>query len=325
MRFLTRRLLHGILLLVGVSLLSFLFLQLAPGNFFDEMRLNPQISRGTVAALSRQYGLGKPLPVRYFAWLESVAKGDWGVSFAYNSPVAPLLFSRSRNTLLLTGLATLLSWTIAIPAGVLSAASRRRHRWLDHTGTLITTLLLATPDLLLALAALWIAVHTRWFHAGGMLSPASGDTNPPSRLKDLLLHLVAPLVVLVLGSLPVLVRHVRAAMVDALNSPHVRAAEAHGLSQWRILFRHALPTAAASLISLFGFSLGSLLSASLLIEVIMTWPGIGPLLLEAILARDVYVVIGSVMLSAIFLVSGMLLADLFLFLADPRIRTEDLA
>jgi len=325
MRFLIRRLLHGILLLMGVSLLSFLFLQLAPGNFFDEMQLNPQISRDTVAALYRQYGLGKPLPLRYFAWLASVAKGDWGVSFAYNSPVAPLLFSRSRNTLLLTATATLFSWLIAIPVGVLSAASRRRHRWLDHTGTLITTLLLATPDLLLALAVLWIAIHARWFHAGGMLSPESADADVPAHLKDLALHLVAPLVVLVLGSLPVHVRHVRAAVAEALNSPNVRAIEAHGISQWRILFRHALPTAAAPLISLFGFSLGSLLSASLLIEVIMNWPGLGPLLLEAILARDVYIVIGSVMLSAMLLVCGMLLADLFLFLADPRIRTEGLA
>src|SRR5580692_9997488 len=313
MLFLTRRLLHGILLLIGVSLLSFLFLQLAPRSFFGEMRLNPQIARGTIAALYQQYGLGKPLPVRYFAWLESVAKGDWGVSFAYNSPVAPLLFSRSRNTLLLTGLATAFSWMIAIPAGVLSAASRRRHRWVDDTGTLITTFLLVTPDLLLALGVLWLAIHTRWFHAGGMLSPESADSSMPSRMKDLALHLVAPLVVLVLGSLPVLVRHVRAAVVDALNSPHVRAVEAHGISQSRILFRHALPTAASPL------------SASVLIEVIMNWPGLGPLLLEAILARDVYVVIGSVMLSAMFVVCGMLIADLLLFLADPRIRTEDLA
>jgi peptide/nickel transport system permease protein len=325
MRFLAKRLFHGLLLLVGVSLLSFLFLQLAPGSFFDEMRLNPQISRETVTALSRQYGLDRPLPVRYVSWLESVIKGDWGVSFAYNSPVAPLIFSRSYNTLLLTGIATLFSWLIAIPVGVFSAAAQRRHSWLDHAGTLITTLLLAIPDLLLALGVLWIGLHTRWFHAGGMLSPDAAAGNGWGRTKDYTLHVIAPLVVLVLGSLPVLLRHVRAAMLDALSSPHVRAVEAHGISQFRILFRHALPTAAPPLISLFGFSLGSLLSASLLIEVIMNWPGLGPLLLEAIMARDVYVVIGAVMLSAIFLVGGMLLADLFLFWADPRIRTEDLA
>jgi peptide/nickel transport system permease protein len=324
MRFLVLRFFHGILLLVGVSLLSFLFLQLAPGNFFDEMRLNPRISHETVTALYRQYGLDKPLPVRYFSWLKSVAKGEWGVSFAYNSPVAPLLFTRSRNTLLLTGMACLLSWMIAIPAGVISVAMRHQHRWVDHIGTLLTTLLSATPDVLMALGILWIAVRTHWFHAGGMFSPGSSDSIL-GRSKDFAVHLAAPLAVLVLGSLPVLVRHVRAAMVDALNSPHVRAGYAHGISQARILFRHALPTAAPPIISLFGFSIGSLLSSSLLIEVIMNWPGLGALLLEAILARDVYVVIGAVMLSATLLVGGMLFADVILFLADPRIRTEDLA
>lgn len=325
MRFLARRFLHAVLLLVGVSLLSFLFLQLAPGNFFDEMRLNPQISPETVGALRTQYGLDKPLPVRYLSWLKSVAKGDWGVSFAYNCPVAPLLFSRSRNTLMLTGTASLFLWSIAVPAGALSATARRRHAWLDHAGTLLITCLSATPDLLLALGVLWVAVHTRWFHAGGMFSPGSVGSSSTGRWKDLALHLVAPLFVLVLGSLPLLVRHVRAAMVDALNSSCVQAMAAHGIPQSRILFRHALPMAAPPLISLLGFSVGSLLSASLLIEVIMNWPGLGPLLLEAILARDLYVVIGSVMVSAMFLVGGMLLADVLLFVADPRIRTEDLA
>lgn len=325
MIFLARRLLHGFLLLTGVSLLSFIFLQLAPGSFFDEMRLNPQISHQTVVQLYKQYGMDRPLPVRYFSWLESVAKGDWGISFAYNSPVAPLIFARSRNTLLLTGTATLLSWLIALPAGILSAAGSRRHPWLDHAGTLMTTLLLVTPDLLLALGVLWIGVHTHWFHAGGMHSPQSADGDTRNHWKDLALHLIAPVLVLVLGALPVLLRHIRAAMLEALDSPYIRAVQAHGISQPRILFRHALPATAAPLISLFGISLGSLLSASLLVEVVMNWPGLGPLLLEAILSRDVYVVIGAVMFSAIFLLMGMLFADVLLFLADPRIRTEGLA
>jgi peptide/nickel transport system permease protein len=325
MRFLTRRCFHSVFLLVGVSCLSFLFLQLAPGNFFDEMRLNPQISAQTVAQLYRQYGMDKPLQERYFSWLESVAKGEWGISFAYNTPVAPLIRARSRNTLLLTGTAMLLSWVIALPAGVLSAAGRQRHPWFDHGASLASTLLLVIPDLLLALGVLWVAIRTRWFYAGGMFSPNSTDANTLNRAKDLVLHLIAPVVVLVVGSLPVLFSHVRAAMIDALDSPYVRAVEAHGISRPRILFRHALPAAAAPLVSLFGFSLGSLLSASLLIEIVMNWPGLGPLLLEAILARDVYVVIGAVMFSAMFLIGGMLLADVLLFLVDPRIRTEGLA
>jgi peptide/nickel transport system permease protein len=325
MSFLLRRLFHSVILLLGVSVLSFLFLQLAPGNFFDEMRLNPQISRQTVVELYKQYGMDKPLVVRYWSWLKSVTEGDWGISFAYNTPVAPLILARSGNTLLLTGVATLLSWMIALPVGILCAAERERHRWIDQAAGLGTTLLLVIPDLLLALGVLWIAVHTHWFRAGGMLSPESVDRATWANLKDRTLHLIGPLLVLVLGSLPILIRHIRSGTADALKLPCIRAAQAHGVSELRILFRHALPNSAAPLVTLFGFSLGSLLSASLLIEVVMSWPGLGPLLLEAILGRDVYVVIGAVMFSALFLVGGMFIADVLLFVLDPRIRTESLA
>jgi len=321
-KYLARRLVHAALLLVGVSILTFIFLQLAPGNFFDEMRLNPQISRQTIQQLYRQYGMDRPLPVRYLYWLKSAAKGEWGISFAYNIPVAPLIWARARNTLLLTGSAAVLSWAIALLWGAFSAD--RRHGLVDHAGTAITSVLLVTPDLLLALTFLWIAVRTRWFHAGGMLSPASADLTGASHLKDLILHLIGPVVVLVLGSLPVLLRHVRAAMLDALDSPFIKAVRAHGISRNRILFRHALPAASAPLVSLFGLSLGSLLSASLLIEVIMNWPGLGPLLLEAILSRDLYVVIGAVMFSALLLVAGTFVSDVLLFATDPRIRMENL-
>jgi peptide/nickel transport system permease protein len=320
MRYLARRLLHSVFVLIGVSMLSFVFLQLAPGNFFDEMRLNPQISNHTITQLYRQYGIDRPLPEKYFYWLKSVAKGEWGMSFAYNTPVAPLVWARARNTLLLTGSAALLSWTIALLWGIFSAD--RRHSFADRAGTAMTSVLLITPDLLLALAVLWIALRTHWFYAGGMLAPHSGRQTGLTYWKDLVLHLVAPVTVLVLGSLPVLLRHTRSAIFEALDSPFVRAVRAHGISRNRVLFRHALPAAAAPLVSLFGLSLGSLLSASLLIEVIMNWPGLGPLLLEAILARDLYVVIGAVMFSAVFLISGTLLGDILLLAADPRIRTE---
>lgn len=324
MRFLARRMAHSLILLIGVSFLSFLFLQLAPGSFFDEMRLNPQISPQTVTQLYRHYGMDKPIIVRYMFWLRSVGRGEWGISFAYNSPVAPLIVSRSRNTLLLTGIATLLSWIVALPIGVVSAAARDRRPWFDHAASLATTILLVIPDLLLALGVLWLAVRTHRLPTGGMLSQASGGT-PSEHAKDLANHLIAPLLVLMAGSCPILFRHVRAAMLEVLDSPYIRAVQAHGISTFRILFRHALPAAAAPLVSLFGLSLGSLLSASLLVEVVMNWPGLGPLLLESILARDAYVVIGAVMFSAMFLIGGMLVADVLLFALDPRIRTEGMA
>jgi len=322
MRFLARRILHSIFLLLGISLLSFTFLQLAPGNFFDDMRLNPQISSDTLARLQKQYGLSRPFAGRYLSWVESGAKGDWGISFAYNVPVAPLIWSRARNTVLLSASAMLLSWMIALPIGILSAGTR--YRWFDHAISATTSFLLVIPDLLLALGFLWLALRTHWFPAGGMESVKLSSADAGS-FKDIALHLIAPLSVLVIGSLPVLFLHIRAAIIEAQQEPYIRSAQSHGISSMRILFRHALPSAAAPLTSLFGFSLASLLSASLLVEVVMNWPGLGPLLLEAILARDVYVVIGSVMFSALFLIGGMLVADFLLFAIDPRIRTQGLA
>ncbi len=320
MRYLGRRLIHGLYLLLGVSLLSFVLLEMAPGDFFDEMRLNPQISPETIAALRAQYGLDQPLPVRYFRWLQSVVKGEFGFSFAYNSPVAPLLWIRSRNTLLLTVTATLFAWLIAVPLGVWCAA--QQGRWGDRLCSVGTSTLLAMPDLLVALGLLLLAVRTGFFPTGGMVSLEFAELGLGGKFKDIVSHFFLPVTALVLGTLPVLVRHVRTSMVEVLESPFIRAARAHGIPPRRLLFRYALPAAANPLISLFGFSVAALLSGSLLIEVIMNWPGLGPLLLEAILARDLYVVIGAVMLSTIFLVAGNLLADGLLYAFDPRIRTE---
>ena len=322
MRYLGLRLLQSLFLLVGVSLLSFVFVEAAPGNFLDEMRLNPQISRQTLSQLREQYGMDQPLAVRYVHWLRSVARGELGFSFAYNTPVAPLLWSRARNTLLLTGSATLMAWLIALPWGMVSAEQRRG--WIDSASSLVTALLLATPDVMLALGLLLFAVRTSKLPAGGMMSLAREGQSKWAQTKDIAAHLLGPMSVLVLISLPTLLRHIRAAMIEALQSPSVRAARAHGITRGRILYRHALPMAMNPLISLFALSLGSLLSASLLVEVVMSWPGLGPLLLEAILARDVYVIIGAVMFASLLLIGGMLLGDILLFSTDPRIRTEGL-
>lgn len=313
MRWLTRRLAHAALVLFGVSALSFLFLEMAPGDYLSEMRLDPQIAPETVAALRERHGLDHPLPVKYWRWLASAARGDFGHSFAYNTPAAPLVWTRARNTLVLTVTAALLSWLAAIPLGLWFAA--RRGGWADRAGAAGTALLLAVPDLLLALALLMLAVRTRALPAGGMFTPGQGG------LLDLAAHLVLPAAALVLGGLPLLVRHVRAAVAETLDTPFIRAARAHGIPPVRLLWRHALPAAANPLISLFGLSVGTLLSASLLIEVVMGWPGLGPLLVEAILARDLFVVIDGVLFSAVFLVAGNLLADVLLYVADPRIRT----
>jgi peptide/nickel transport system permease protein len=305
--------------LFGVSILAFLFATLAPGNYFDDMRLNPQITPETVAALRARYQIDRPLPVRYISWLKSTLHGEMGFSFANDSPVAPLLIARSRNTLLLTITATLIAWGLALPLGVWSA--QRFGRLPDRLLSWATAALLVIPDLALVLALLVFAVKTGWLPAGGMASVDFESLSLLAKLRDLAFHMVLPVAALVMSALPLLARHVRAAVAEVLNAPFILAARGHGVPERTLLYRYALRAAANPLISLFGFSIGALLSGSLLIEVVMSWPGLGPLLLESILARDLYVVIGGVLFSTLFLISGNFLADMLLYWADPRIRT----
>ncbi|HEY1496308.1 MAG TPA: ABC transporter permease [Candidatus Solibacter sp.] len=320
MKYAARRLLHSVLLLAALSVLSFLFADFAPGDFYSEMRLNSRISASTVDALRAERGLDRPLPVRYAAWLASVARGEFGYSLAYGSAVGPLLWQRIPGTLVLTMTATLLAWLLAIPLGIWNAA--KRGSWSDSLTKVILSVVLAIPDLLLAVIFLVLAVESGCLPAGGMHSPGAPNWSAAQRFQDTLRHLVIPVGVLVLGMLPVLARHVRAAMAEALDAPFALAARAHGIPRRRLLFRHVLPVALNPLVTLLGFSLGTLLSASLLIEVIVGWPGLGPLFLEAILARDFAVVLGVVMVSATLLIAANLAADILLYRADPRIRTQ---
>lgn len=320
MRYLSRRLLHTVLLLAATTFVTFLFTTLAPGNYFDEMRLNPQISPETLNALKAHYDFDKPVVVRYGAWLKSLLRGEMGYSFAYNSPVGPLLAVRASNTLLLTVTATLLAWMIALPLGVWSA--EYAGRWLDRAVTGFSAILLVIPDIALALGLLMLGVHSRWLPAGGMSSIGAESLPVVERLWDFARHMFLPAAILVLSAQPILVRHIRAAVAESLSEGFIRAAEAHGIPRHRLLWRYALPASANPLISLFGFSIGALLSGSLLVEVITSWPGLGPFLLEAILARDLYVVIGGVLLATLFLIAGNFVADAALYWADPRIRKD---
>jgi peptide/nickel transport system permease protein len=320
MKYAARRLVHSLVLLAAVSVLSFLFADLAPGDFFTEMRLDPLVPPGTAEALRLRHGLDRPLPVRYAAWLGSMARGEFGYSLAYNSAVGPLLRQRIPGTLLLTATATLFAWLMAIPLGIWNAANR--GTWKDSILKVALSILLSIPDLLLAVILLVLAVETSWLPAGGMHAPGADSWSTADRIRDTLRHLVIPVAVLVIGMLPALVRHVRSAVADAMESPFALAARAHGIPRGRLLFRHILPAALNPLVSLFGFSLGTLLSASLLVEVLVGWPGLGPLFLEAIMARDFALVLGVVMSSTALLITGNLIADLLLYRADPRIRTS---
>jgi len=318
MKYLVRRILRALLLMIGVSSLCFLLTQIAPGKFFDELRLNPQISPETIAGLNSRYGLDQPVILRYGRWLGAVAHGDFGYSVAYNSPVASLLWARLGNTLLLTITAMILIWVIALPLGVLAAANRA----VDNVLSGATSFFLSIPEIVIAIGLLAVVVRGRMLPVGGMHSLGFEELSRGENLKDLVFHLVLPVSILVLTGWPIIFRHVRASVLEVLDAPYVVAARGLGIGPARLLFRHVLPVAANPAISLFGFSLAGLLSGSLLVEAITGWPGLGPLILEATLSRDLFVVVGGAMLSAAFMIGGNLVADLMLLACDPRIRTE---
>jgi len=318
--YLARRLAHGLLLVLAVSLLSFAFARLAPGDYYSELRSDPRISGSTIEGLRQHAGLRGSWPAQYAAWAASLARGDFGYSLAYQGPVAPILWQRARATLLLTGTATFFAWMLALPLGVWNAVER--GTWKDTAARAALAVLIFVPDVLLALLFLLLAVRTGWFPTGGMRSAGSESLGGTRPAADIAWHLALPAAVLVLGMLPVLVRHVRSSMAGSLDAPFGQAARAQGISLRRRLFHHLLPAALNPLIALAGISLGTLLSASLLVEVVMGWPGLGPLFLDAVMARDGAVVLAVVMLSAMFLVLGNLLADLLLYAVDPRIRLK---
>jgi peptide/nickel transport system permease protein len=297
---LLRRALHAALLLIVVSALSFLMGRMAPGSFFDDLALNPQIQPATIARLRTRYGIDRSFPLQYSEWLRSAARGDFGNSLAYHRPVAELALPRARSTIALTSGACALAWCFALPLAMLGAV------WpgstLDRVGNGVSTMLIAIPELLLALGLFYVVVKAGFAGAIGSV--------------------MLPLVVLVAGAFPIIFSHARAAFEQAAEASYITAARAHGIRGTRLWLRFVLPAAANSLISLLGLSIGGLIGASLVVETVMSRPGLGPLFLEAIGSRDLDVVTGVMLLSAVFVIGGNLLADILLGICDPRVRSN---
>jgi peptide/nickel transport system permease protein len=312
-----KRCLRAAIILLAVSILSFTLVELAPGDYFDELRLSPAISEKTMASIRRQYGLEESMPVRYARWAKSWVDGSWGFSLSYQRAAGPLLRERAANTMLLTIIALIVTWLIAIPAVIWAAAGRRWRRRL-LTGSASITMCL--PDLLIVLIMSVVAANTRWLPSGGMSSAGSEQFAALAMLGDAGLHLVIPVIALVLSMLPVVLLHGINAVENVLQEPFIFAARANGIGRIRILIRHALPVAANPLVTLAGLSAGTLLSSSVIVEAVSGWPGLGHLLLQSIQQRDTHVVLGATMLSSMLLLGATLASDLLLHLMDPRIR-----
>lgn len=320
-----KRLLQAIPTLLLASFLSFFVVQLAPGDFLDTIRQKPEISQETIKALEQQFGLDQPPLRQYFLWLwQIVTKGDFGVSFAYSQrPVTSLLWERVGATLLLSIASLLLTWAIAIPLGIYSAV--HQNRWGDRVLRILTYFGQGFPTLITGLLFLYFAQLTSpLFPVGGMTSIDHADLNPLGKVLDIAWHMVLPTLVLSITGFAGLQRLMRGELLDVLRQDYIQTARAKGLPENRVIYVHALRNAVNPLVTLLGFEFASLLSGAFITENFFNWPGLGRLTLQAVLSLDLYVIMASLMMGAVMLIVGNLLADLALKAIDPRIRLSDI-
>jgi peptide/nickel transport system permease protein len=319
--YLLRRILTLLPLLLGVTLFAFLLIYLAPGDFLSQMAENPMISAETIARMRVKFGLDQPWYVQYALWLKNVFLHlDFGESFAYRQPVFDVIAPRMGNTLILAAAAAIVAWGLAIPLGILSAV--KQYKWQDKAASFVAFLGLSVPEIFFALLMMFFAAKTGWFPVGGMRSIDHDELQWGAQLADIAHHLVLP--ALVLGTVPMAarMRQMRANLLDVLRLDYVTTARAKGLDDNVVVWKHAVRNAINPLITLFGFTLASLLSGSFIVEIVMNWPGLGSLTLEALQKQDLYLVMGSVVMAATMLVLGNLIADVMLAVADPRIQYD---
>ena len=318
--FILKRLLHMIPLLVGVSLLTFLLMALAPGDYYTSLTQNPQISPETIARLRTQFHLDKPWYVQYFFWLKNMAHGDFGYSMAYKIPATSLILARLWNTFLLAFFALIIAWGVAIPLGIWAAV--KKDTWVDRGCSLVAFVGLSVPDILLSLLALWFAASTGWFPVGGSESAVYDLLTPLQQLGDRTYHLILPALVLAAADVAGIMRRMRSCLLDTLRAEYVTAARARGLGEGWVVYKHAVRNAINPLLTIFGYSLAGLLSGAFIVENIMAWPGLGRLTMEAFFQKDSYVVVDCVVMATALLVIGNFVADILLAWTDPRIRLK---
>ena len=319
-KYIFRRVLVAIPLLFAMSLLTFLLMQLTPGNFFDSLKLNPQISPETIARYEQMYHLDRPVLEQYFHWVGNIFRLELGYSFFYNVPVATLLASRLWNTFILSLASLIFTWAVAIPLGVWAALNRNRLS--ERLLSLFSFASLSIPSFFLAMLLLYAASQWGILPLGGMRSAAFDDLSAIGKILDLGKHLIIPTLVISLGSIAALQRIMRGNMLDVLRQQYILSARAKGLPESRVIYSHALRNAVNPLITLFGYELSGLLGGAALTEIICNWPGVGSMMLTAVRAKDVYLVMSSMLMGGILLLIGNLIADILLAWSDPRIRYD---
>jgi peptide/nickel transport system permease protein len=314
-----KRILQALPLLFIISVMSFTMLKMAPGDPLASLKANPAISASTIAAERERLGLNKPKVVQYGLWLGRLVTGDLGVSTS-GGPVFALLMQRAGNTLLLSALTIVCTWLIAIPAGTYAAIYR--GQWVDKFFSILTGIAMSMPTFLLAMLLLMVALATGFLPMGGLTSFDYFDKTPIEQVADVAWHLIIPVTVLTFVGLATIQRQMRGNLLDVLRKEYVRTARAKGLPENKVIYRHALRNAINPLLTLMGFELGGLLSGAALTETVLSYPGLGRLTLDAVLTKDLNLVMASIMLGAVLLIVGNLIADVLLKVVDPRIVLE---
>ena len=318
-KYIIKRILQTIPLLIMVSLISFFIIRLSPVDPLAELKLNPSVSPATVERERQRLGLDKPIIVQYGKWACSFVQGDLGVT-STGEKVSQKLKERIPNTLLLTSIVILLTWLVGVPLGIIAAVNWKTP--FDRILTVLTSIGMAIPSFFFAVLLLIFAVKTGWFPIGGLTSPNFADMSFIGKLWDITHHLILPVIVLFTISLAGLQRQMRANMLDVLDSDYVNFARAKGLSEFSVIYKHALRNAINPMITLLGFEFAGLLSGAALTEYVFQYPGLGRLILEAVMKSDINLVMASLMMGAIMLVLGNLIADILLIITDPRIRVK---
>jgi len=311
--YLARRVLMMVPILLGISVLSFTMMYVAPGQP-SVMDLDPEISVQDRAREIEALGLNDPAPVQYLRWLGNVLKGNLGSSFTRHVPVTTVIGERLPNTLLLMATAALLAILLAVPIGVLSA--RRQYSALDYSVTVGAFLGLATPNFWLGLMLIMLfSVQLGWTPVGGVATLGAGFS-----VLDRLHHLILPALVLASADMAALTRYTRSSMLGVLHQDYIRTARAKGLRERTVVFKHGLRNALIPVITILGLMLPAFVGGAAITETLFGWPGVGKLFIESVFQRDYPVIMGITMLGALLTVVGNLVADVLYAVLDPRIE-----
>ena len=313
-RYVLRRLIQAIPLLLGITVISFAILKLTPGGPLAAYEANPDFSFADQQRLEHALGLDQPVPVQYAQWLGRFLAGDWGYSFATSQPVLGMIGQRLPNTLWLMTTVYLVTLLIALPIGVMTAV--KQYSWFDHIATGATFAAFSMPTFWLGLLLIiTFGLTFRLLPLGGMLAPGA-----PFTVGDVARHLILPVATISLVQVGVYVRFLRASMLETTNQDYIRTARSKGLGEPHVIARHALKNAAIPFVTVAALDLPELFGGALVTEQIFGWPGMGRLFFDSALRYDYPVLMGILAIGATTVILANLLADVVYGILDPRIR-----